>query len=265
MRQTPKFVPLEDIVDPGILAFVDGFELERFQQCSPVRGKPLDWLCLSRRLLWMAYGQEHIEPELLDWIDSIPAGSVFYDIGASNGIFALYAAGSNLRVIACEPDPSNYFLLAFNNYLNSKLNGVNLEACLNIALSDSSGIGHMHIAKMEIGGHQKILDKSFDVFGEEFQPEHSHTVLKTSLDQLVALYGLPSCEYVKIDVDGAEIEVLRGALSQLSAVKEVFIELTENLLNDFAQDFFASINLQLSSKQQVQNYDGLFNCIFKRG
>ena len=264
MRQSPKYVPLEDIVDPDVLAVVDGFELERFQQRSAVRGKSLDWLCLSRRLLWMAYGQEHIEPELLDWIDSIPAGSVFYDIGASNGIFALYAAGSDLRVIACEPDPSNYFLLAFNNYLNSKLNDVKVEACLNIALSNSSGVGQMQIAKMEIGGHRKILDKPFDVFGEGFVPEHSHSVLKTPLDQLVALYGLPSPEYVKIDVDGAEIEVLEGSVKQLGGASEVFIELTEGVLADFAQDFFVSIDLHLSSKQQVQNYDGLFNCVFKR-
>ena len=97
---------------------------------------------------------------------SIPAGSVFR-YRCHNGIFALYAAGSDLRVIACEPDPSNYFLLAFNNYLNSKLNDVKVEACLNIALSNSSGVGQMQIAKMEIGGHRKILDKPFDVFGED--------------------------------------------------------------------------------------------------
>jgi FkbM family methyltransferase len=264
VHQTPKFVPLETIVDPDVLAVVDGFELDRFDQCSTVRGKSLNWLCLSKRLLWMAYGHEYIEPELLDWIDSIPPGSVLYDIGASNGIFAIYAAASNLRVVACEPDPSNYFLLAFNNYLNSKLNNVKLEACLNIALSDSLGIGHLQIAEMEIGGHQKILDKPFDVFGNEFQPEHSHSVLKTPLDQLVTLYGLPAPDYLKIDVDGAEIEVLKGSGRHLSAVKEVFIELTEELLSDFAEDFFASLNLKLVSKQQVQKYNGLWNCIFKR-
>ena len=116
----------------------------------------------------MAYGHEHIEPELLDWIDGIPSGSVLYDIGASNGIFSIYAASRSLRVIACEPDPSNYFLLAFNNYLNSTLNDVSLEACLNIALSDSIGTGNLQIAKMELGGHEKILDKSVGVFGEEW-------------------------------------------------------------------------------------------------
>ena len=88
--------------------------------------------------------------------------------------------------------------------------------------------------------------------------------MKTPLDQLVALYGLPSPEYVKIDVDGAEIEVLEGSVKQLGGASEVFIELTEGVLADFAQDFFVSIDLHLSSKQQVQNYDGLFNCVFKR-
>ena len=93
--------------------------MEDFVYESTVRGKPLRWLGLSRRLLWMAAGRELIEPELLDWIDTIPKGEVLYDVGASNGTFALYAAASGASVYAFEPDPSNYFLLSYNNYLNS--------------------------------------------------------------------------------------------------------------------------------------------------
>ncbi|QTN30434.1 hypothetical protein HZ993_12125 [Rhodoferax sp. AJA081-3] len=106
------FVPLEELVASKTLQSVDSFVLDDYVYTSTIRGIELSWLCLSRRLLWMATGHEHIEPELLNWIDAMPPRSVMYDIGASNGIFSVYAAAKGVDVYAFEPDPSNYFLLS---------------------------------------------------------------------------------------------------------------------------------------------------------
>lgn len=260
---TPKqaFVPLESLVDAEQLKKVDAFNLDNYKYSTSVRGKKLDWLCLSRRLLWMAAGHEHIEPEFLDWIDNIPQGEILYDIGASNGIFSMYAASCGLRVIAVEPDPLNYFLLSYNNYLNSK-SSVALEGCYNFAISKAMAIGNIHIKHMELGGHEKILDKAKDVFGNEFQPDYSHSVLKCALDDLIGVMGLPQPSYLKIDVDGSETEVLEGAIVCLKNVKSVFIELTVAFMDSFALSFFESHGFTLQEKHQVQNYEGLFNCIF---
>ena len=76
----------------------------------------------------MAYGQEHIEPELLDWIDSIPAGSVFtISVPVTESLLFMRRAQISSYY---EPGSFELFLLAFNNYLNSKLNDVKVEACL---------------------------------------------------------------------------------------------------------------------------------------
>lgn len=265
MAHKRKFIPLETLVGAKHLNKADSFDLDSFSYSTTVRGKKLDWLCLSRRLLWMASGHEHIEPEILDWIDSIPQGEVLYDIGASNGIFAMYAAACGLRVIAIEPDPMNYFLLAYNNYLNSRSNAIALEGCYNLAISAAMAVGHIHIKRMELGGHEKILDKPIDVFGKEFQPEHSHPVLKCALDDLGSMMGMPRPRYLKIDVDGAEAEVLSGAGACLELVKSVFIELTQEFMDSFAISFFESHGFALRNKVQVQNYDDLYNCIFEKG
>lgn len=259
-----EFIPLETLVGAEQLKKADGFDLEDFRYSTTVRGKKLDWLCPSRRLLWMACGHEHIEPEFLDWIDSLHRGEVLYDIGASNGIFSMYAAACGLRVIAIEPDPMNYFLLAYNNYLNSRSNGVALEGCYNLAISAAVAVGRIHIKRMEPGGHEKILDKPWDVFGHEFQPEYSHPVLKCALDDLSDVMGMPRPKYLKIDVDGSESEVLSGAEACLGSVKSVFIELTEAFMDSFAVSFFESRGFALRNKVQVQNYDGLYNCIFEK-
>ena len=264
MTNRRAFVPLESLVDAAHLNNADTFNLDDFKYSATVRGKKLDWLCLSRRLLWMACGHEYIEPEFLDWIDKIPSGEVLYDVGASNGIFSIYAAARGLRVIAFDPDPMNYFLLAYNNYLNAKSSGIALEGCYNLAISNVMAVDSIHIKHMVLGGHEKILSKAKDVFGNEFQPEYSHPVLKCALDDLIGVMGLPQPKYLKIDVDGSEADVLEGAKICLANVVSVFIELTEEFMNLFASAFFERQGFYLQAKYQVQNYDGLFNCIFER-
>ena len=59
------------------------------------------------------------EPETLEWIDSMPRGSVVWDIGANVGIYSVYAAKSrDCRVWAFEPSVFNLQCLARNSYLN---------------------------------------------------------------------------------------------------------------------------------------------------
>lgn len=264
MAKDKNFVPIESLVDAQILQTVDSFSLEHYQHRSKIRGLDVDWLCLSRRLLWMAEGHEYIEPELLDWIDSLPDDAVLYDAGASNGIFALYAAARGCQVYAFEPDPTNYFLISFNNFLNKRAHGFAVAGCMNLALSDSNGLGEMRIGKMELGGHLKFLNKSRDVFGRNFEPEHTHPVIRVSCDALHEQFGIPRPTHLKIDVDGSEVELLKGARSTLRGVESVFIEATEALLDQFLKEFFESEGFTLSSKIQVQNYSGLHNCVFDR-
>ncbi len=258
------FVPLESLVNENQLRIADSFHADDFKYSTSVRGKRLEWLCLSRRLLWMACGHEYIEPECLDWIDRMPPGAVLYDIGASNGIFSMYAAACGLRVIAIEPDPMNYFLLSYNNYLNHRSSGTTLAGCYNLAISDRTAIGSIHMKQMELGGHEKILDKTEDVFGRAFSPEYSHPVLKYTLDDLSEISGLPPPKYLKIDVDGSEFEALSGGTICLGNAKSVFIELTDDAISSFAVSLFENHGFILQSKHQVQNYTGLFNCVFEK-
>ena len=59
------------------------------------------------------------EPETLEWIDSIPEGSVIWDIGANIGLYSCYAAKHrNCKVFAFEPSIFNLELLARNIFIN---------------------------------------------------------------------------------------------------------------------------------------------------
>ena len=61
------------------------------------------------------------QPATIAWIDTFAPGGVFWDIGASGGVFSLYAAlGTDTKVVAFEPAAVNYFLLAANCEANSR-------------------------------------------------------------------------------------------------------------------------------------------------
>ncbi|RFU47455.1 FkbM family methyltransferase [Paraburkholderia sp. DHOC27] len=257
--KTWKHVPVESLVSADVLAQAEQFALGKYTYESQVRGLNFRWLALSKRLLWMAAGIEHIEPELLDWIDQIPESSNYYDFGASNGIFALYAAKRKLKVVAIEPDPSNYFLLSQNAFLN-RGDDVDISA-FNVAVSDRFSVGKLYIHNMDLGTHEKIVDAPLTVSGESFVPQHVHTIQLVHFDAWIKQLGLPAPKYIKIDVDGHETPAIDGATESLRGCKEVFIEIEEAKMAELSARF-EQLGFKLIAKHQVQKYEGLWNCIF---
>ena len=90
------------------------------------------------------------EPETLDWIGSIPEGSLVWDVGANVGLYSYCAAKSrNLQVYAFEPLVFNLELLAKNIYINdlhAKVISVPLP------LADSLKISTLNVTSTEWGG-----------------------------------------------------------------------------------------------------------------
>lgn len=263
-----KYIPLENIVDKDKLSFIDNIENNSLLVTeSKIREKTCYYYTASRRQLWQAVGLEYIEPELLDYIDGIEEDAVFFDVGASNGIFSIYAANSGLQVFSFEPEAQNFSLLELNNYLNRN-NVRHKISTFNIALSDCEEVGNMYMEKYEAGGHLKILDRPTQVqSNKEFQPEYIQNVLKYNLDGFIKKFQLPQPEYMKIDVDGAEGNLLNGCQNTFSSkiLRSIFIELDDtNKETAHSIELIMSFGFKINKKIQVQNYDGLYNYIFLR-
>lgn len=263
-----KFIPLEELTSKDKIEFIDSLKnKDNYITQSVIRNKKLLYYTSSRRQLWQALGHEYIEPELLDFIDNIPCDSVFYDIGASNGIFSIYAAKSKLKTFSFEPEAQNFSLLEINSYLNYKDLKYPIKT-FNIALSDCEGLGELYVAKYEASGHMKILDKPQKVQeSEEFKPDYIQNIMKFRLDLLIDIFKLPIPQYIKIDIDGSERVFFEGAKKTLqnNIVKSIFIELdnsedNQNVLNDIL-----SLGFHIDKKDQVQNYVDLTNYSLSRG
>lgn len=129
-------------------------------------------------------------------------GSVFYDIGANVGFFTVLGArlvGTGGFVAALEPVPSAAALARRNCLLNGFTNVQVIER----AASNVNGSGALVLARHIGGAALSIVPRSEDATSEI-------EVRTTTVDSLVAGSALVAPTLVKIDVEGAEAEVLDG-------------------------------------------------------
>ena len=234
------------------------------------RGVDLQLSASNPRLRLWAERFEEIEPEFLDFVDTLPDGAVFFDAGASIGHFALYTAiKRSARVYAFEPEAQNFGTLELNHYLN-RASLRQPFSSFNVALSDRHGVGTLFTRRYGAGEHVKILDtpETRDTH-ERFEPEHVQTVLTLSLDELIRDFGLPVPHALKIDVDGAEVPLLRGAERTLRepALASIFIELAAEASSE--EKMLREAGFRLTRRDPVVRmsggfYEGLFNCVFSR-
>ena len=211
---------------------------------------------------------EGIEPETLDWIDTFENESVFYDIGALSGPFSLYAAiKKQCKIFAFEPEAQNFAILEMNHFLNKKTI-THPFVSLNFALSDKNEIGKLYMSRNDPGSTVKILDHPKIRMNEDmFEPGHIQYVVKQKLDNIIKEFNLPLPKYMKIDVDGSEEGVLKGAKGILAkdSIDSILIEILKpEDKSKHIVKFLEKFGYELTYKKQVEDYVGLYNCIFTK-
>jgi len=138
-------------------------------------------------------------------------GSVFVDVGANVGYYTLIASklvGSQGRIYSIEPVPSTATILKANVKLNNCLN-VNVYE---VAIWSSKGTLTLRIPGTWYGL------ASVSRYGTDI------VVNSITLDEL--LKNEASIDCIKIDVEGAELEALRGAKDILKRTKCLVIEIS---------------------------------------
>jgi FkbM family methyltransferase len=166
------------------------------------------------------------EPDTLDWLDSFEAGSCFFDLGANIGQYSLYPAkkyGDDIQVYSFEPQCINYYLLNKNIHLNKLEKNI---TAYGVAVSGEGGFSKLYIPKF-IGGGNRSQFGNEDLKNMKKPASHIQGMFGVTLDDLCAKWGFPYPNYIKIDVDGIEIPIIRGAANVLKnpALKSVIVEL----------------------------------------
>lgn len=150
---------------------------------------------------------DELKRSLFGYIEKrrLKRGDVVVDCGAYFGEFTLYAAkaaGEEGRVIAFEPDPEVYKRLEANVALNG------LSNVLLVRKGVWSKDDALKFTSDDIKGHSFMLA----------QPgERAEALPVVSLDNELARLGVKRVDFIKMDIEGAEIEAIKGARRTLES------------------------------------------------
>jgi len=163
----------------------------------------------------------HVEaPHIRHLRGLIRPGSWAIDVGANIGVFTRRFAewvGTSGRVLALEPEAENFAALC-RHIRQGGIEG--LIEPLQAAASAASGMQHLAVNRDHPGDHR---------LAPEGVPVTTH-----ALDDLLAERGSPDVSLIKIDVQGAEEDVIAGATRTLDRCQPaLFIEVYDAGLRQF--------------------------------
>jgi FkbM family methyltransferase len=180
------------------------------------------------------YYTGEFEPETVETIDRlVRPGDVALDVGANVGFVTLTLAvrvGEAGRVYAFEPTERAFQRLARNLSLNS----FPQVRALRLGVSDREG------------RTQARIRSSYRTDGIDSSTEQAISLV--TLDLWAAREGLDRVDFIKIDTDGMEVQVFRGARATLERLRPgVFFELVPQAISDAGE----------SAEELVRFLDGL--------
>lgn len=182
---------------------------------------------------------ENFEWAEREWIKSfLKPGMICYDLGANIGFYTLlsaYLTFPNGKVISLEPVSKTFERLKVNVDINDKIS--NAVSCYKIAASNSSDELEIFTASKDLYAWNSLVEPNN-------KEDYIKEIIKTiRLDSLFENENLPIPDFIKIDVEGWEENVLIGA-------KQILTKFSPTLLIEFTKDNLLRAN---SSFQKLIN------------
>lgn len=174
----------------------------------------------------------------------------FYDIGANTGYYGVLAAffgKGKIKTFSFEPVKEHVEALQQTVFMNRL---ENLLTIFSFALGEKKSVMEMNLA-----GSGSTLKQEF--LGHDKSPKIQIPVNK--LDEIFELEKLPKPDFIKIDVEGAELQVLKGAKSVIEKsfpviwYESAFSIKARNFNNsEFfeVQKFLESLNYKIYSSEE---------------
>lgn len=160
----------------------------------------------------------------------LTAGSVAMDVGANVGALTFLMAklvGKDGLVLAVEPGPPTYTRLRNNLELNPSMKEI--IRLFNVGLSDKEGVLYWQ-EDSDNRGNAGLLNNT------------GLPVKVTTIDDLLSQEGVKKLDFVKIDVEGMELEVIKGGIKSFSQYRPIlYYETLETFKDLRGGDIFLEI------------------------
>ena len=162
-------------------------------------------------------------------------GDIVIDAGANLGIFSAYAANISDKIYAFEPVPKTLELLRMTQNLYQ-----NKIKVIDKALSDRTEIENM--TNLEYLGQNRICRYDFD-------KGNTIIVNTITLDNFIEQFSIPKVDFIKVDIEGEERNMLIGAKETLKKFAPKLAICTYHMKDD--PDILEDIVLKANSKYKI--------------
>jgi FkbM family methyltransferase len=181
-------------------------------------------------------------------------GDIVVDVGAHIGKYTIIASkmvGSKGKVIAIEAHPVNYDILKQNIFLNKLSNVI----ALNYAVHSTETLVKLYEPGQEEGFtiYNTIMTDRTSLNNQKYIEVKANT-----LDSLLLENGIKEVNWIKIDVEGAEFEVLKGATNILSSSKDISLLIEIHNLGVNNKTFYEPIIHLLESKNYKLSFEKIY-------
>jgi FkbM family methyltransferase len=165
------------------------------------------------------------EDEIIKYVNP-KEGDVFVDVGAHFGRYTLIAAknvGRSGKVISIEAHPRNFRILKKNVELNRLTNVIALQ----YAVYSKQMRLKLHLPDEDLGytmHHSVVPEYLLSKYEQKEKIENNYIEVNAdTLDSILGSIGITQVNWIKIDVEGAELEVLKGSKILLANSKDIHL------------------------------------------
>ena len=240
-------------IDPSVTVEVPEFSL--------ISNDPTIWFRTGHgRLFWRATKTPSLDLDTNQWIKTFTKNDIFYDIGANIGLYSIMAAKFlQVKVYAVEIDLMNTRMLYENVYMN---NCHDIVTILPFGLDSHSHQEKLFLKTMSYGDALHNLRQPNTMVIKPGDIQVNVPVFR--LDDAIKLLSLPSPTTLKVDVDGVDLDVLKGSPNALKTVTSLVVEYmpnsdTRNEIHNFLSDHGFIFDFDSIGEHSWGTVDGFFS------
>ncbi len=239
-------------IDPSVTVNIPEF--------SSISNDPTIWFRTGHgRLFWRATESPSLDLDTNRWITTFSNNDVFYDVGANIGLYSLMAAKfMQAKVYAVEIDLMNNRMLYENIYMNNCQEKITV---LPFGLDSSSHQEKLFLKTMSYGDALHNLRQPNEMVTNPSGIQVNVPVFRLDV---IKILGLPSPTKLKIDVDGVDLDVLKGSSDALKTVNSLVIEYMPNSetrteIHNFLTDCGITFDFDSIGENSWGTVDGFFS------
>jgi len=154
------------------------------------------------------------------------------DAGANIGLASIYFANQfpNARILAIEPEKENFEVLVKNVKPYP-----NVQPVLGALWGESAEV---EVVDRGLGNWGFMIETSSD---SQTPSKSSHQKVKgMTVDMILDRYDVPKISILKLDIEGAELEVFRNSSSWIDRIDSLIIELHEDMKPGCNRSFYSA-------------------------